>query len=58
MSSAFLISGFSPDRTFTDPSLDVLKEAMIDRDIKLYGVTDGWSDHSVKSFGERAVEAV
>jgi hypothetical protein len=56
MPSAFLIPGFSPDRTFADPSLDALKVAMIGRDIQLYGVTDGWNDNGIKSLGERAIE--
>lgn len=56
MSAAFLIPGFSPDRTFTDSSLDVLKETMVEHDILLSGVTDGWSGHSVRSFGECAIE--
>lgn len=56
MSAAFLLPGFSPDRTFTDPSLDLLKEAMVEQDIQLYGVAGGWSEHGVQSFGRCAVE--
>lgn len=56
MPSAFLIPGFSQDRTFADPSLDALKDAMAEYNVQLYGVTDGWSDRGVRSFGERAIE--
>ena len=56
MPTAFLLQGFSTDRTFTDPSLDVLKKTMVEHDVILRGVDDGWSDHSVRSFGECAVE--
>ena len=56
MSAAFLMPGFSPDRTFTDPSLDVLKDAMAEQGVLLYGVPEGWNGHGVRSFGERAIE--
>lgn len=56
MSAAFLVPGFSPDRTFTDPSLDVLKDTMAEHGVLLHGVTDSWSEYGVRSFGERAIE--
>jgi pimeloyl-ACP methyl ester carboxylesterase len=56
MSAAFLIPGFSPDRTFIDPSLDVLKDTMAEHDVVLYGVPEGWNGHGVRSLGERAIE--
>lgn len=56
MPAAFLLQGFSPDRTFTDPSLDVLKDTMAEHDVLLHGVTDGWSEHGVQSFGKLAIE--
>jgi pimeloyl-ACP methyl ester carboxylesterase len=56
MSAAFLVPGFSPDRTFTDANLDLLKDAMAEHDVLLYGVPEGWSEHSVRSFGERVIE--
>lgn len=56
MSAAFFVPGFSPDRTFTDPSLDVLKDTMAEHDVLLYGVAEGWSEHGVQSFGERVIE--
>jgi pimeloyl-ACP methyl ester carboxylesterase len=56
MSAAFLMPGFSPDRTFTDSSLDVLKDTMAENDVHLYGVPEGWNGHGVRSFGERAIE--
>ncbi len=56
MSAAFLVPGFSPDRTFTDPSLDVLKDAMAEHDVALYGIPEGWSGHSVRSLGQRVIE--
>jgi len=48
--------GFSPDRTFTDPSLDMLKDAMAEHDVLLYGLIEGWSEHGIRSFGEHAIE--
>jgi pimeloyl-ACP methyl ester carboxylesterase len=56
MSAAFLVPGFSPDRTFTDSSLDVLKDRMAEHDVTLYGVPEGWNGHGVRSLGERVVE--
>lgn len=56
MSAAFLVPGFSPDRTFTDPSLDVLKDAMAEHDVALYGVPEGWNGHGVQSLGQRVIE--
>lgn len=56
MPAAFLLQGFSPDRTFNDPSLDVLKDTMAEHDILLHGVTDGWGEHGVQSFGKLAIE--
>lgn len=56
MSAAFLVPGFSPDRTFTDPSLDVLKDAMAEHDVELYGVPEGWNGHGVRSLGQRVIE--
>lgn len=56
MSAAFLIPGFSPDRTFTDPSLDLLKDTMTEHDVSLHGVAEGWSEHGVRGLGERALE--
>jgi pimeloyl-ACP methyl ester carboxylesterase len=56
MPAAFLVPGFSPDRTFNDPSLDVLKDTMAEHDVLLYGVTNGWNEHGVRSFGGRAIE--
>ena len=56
MSAAFLVPGFSPDRTFTDPSLDLLKDTMAEHDVVLYGVPDGWKEHGVLSLGERVIE--
>lgn len=56
MTVAFLLPGFSPDRTFTDPSLDVLKGAMAAHDVLLNGVANGCEEHSVRGFGQRAAE--
>ncbi len=56
MPAAFLLQGFSPDRTFTDSSLDVLKDTMTEHGILLNGVTDGWGEHGVQSFGRLAIE--
>lgn len=56
MTTAFLLQGFSTDRKFTDPSLDLLRESMVERGVELHGVEDGWGDHGVRSFGECAVE--
>lgn len=56
MTTVFLLQGFSTDRTFADPSLDVLKETMAAHDIQLHGVTDGWQDHGIRSFGRCAIE--
>lgn len=56
MPAAFLLPGFSPDRTFTDPSLDLLKDTMAEHDVLLHGVAEGWNGHGVRSLGERAIE--
>lgn len=56
MIAAFLVPGFSQDKTFTDSSLDVLKREMSARDVLLNGVVDGWSGHNVRHFGQCAVE--
>jgi pimeloyl-ACP methyl ester carboxylesterase len=56
MTAAFLVPGFSPNKTFSDPDLDVLKDAMAAHDVLLNGVTDGWGKYGVRSFGQRAVE--
>jgi pimeloyl-ACP methyl ester carboxylesterase len=56
MTAAFLVPGFSPDRTFSDPDLDELKQVMAVQDILLNGVTGGWGEHSVHDFGQLAVE--
>jgi pimeloyl-ACP methyl ester carboxylesterase len=56
MTTAFLIPGFSPDKTFSDPGLDELKQVMAVHDILLNGITDGWGEHSVQNFGQLAVE--
>lgn len=56
MSTAFLVTGFSPDRTFSDSSLDVLKNTMAEYDVVLHGVPEGWSEHSLRSLGGRVVE--
>lgn len=56
MKAAFLIPGFSPDLTFDNPSLDLLREAMRSQGVALHGVTDAWGEHSVRDFGLLAVE--
>lgn len=56
MTSAFLLTGFSPDKTFADPSLDVLKDEMSTHDVLLEGVTEGWKEYGVRGFGQRAFE--
>lgn len=56
MTAAFLLPGFSPDKTFTDSSLDVLKREMIAHDVSLNGVPDGWRERTVRRFGQCAVE--
>lgn len=56
MTTAFLLQGFSTDRTFADPSLDVLRETMAKHDVELHGVVDGWEDHGIRSFGRCAIE--
>ena len=56
MTAAFLVPGFSPNKTFSDPDLDELKQEMAVRDVLLEGVIDGWGEHSVHKFGQLAVE--
>lgn len=56
MTTAFLLTGFSPDKTFADPSLDILKDEMSTYDVVLEGVTDGWKEYGIRGFGQRAVE--
>lgn len=56
MTAAFLLPGFSLDKTFTDSSLDILKHEMTAHDVILNGVADGWREHSVRRFGQYAVE--
>ncbi len=56
MTTAFLLPGFSEDKLFTDSSFDVLKHEMAAHDILLNGVTDGWKEHSIRRFGQFAVE--
>ncbi len=56
MVAAFLVPGYSPDKTFTDPDLDELKHAMAAQGALLSGVTSGWGEQSVQDFGQRALE--
>lgn len=56
MMTAFILQGFSTDRTFSDPSLDLLRGTMAEHDIQLHGVTNGWQNHGIQSFGRCAIE--
>ena len=56
MKSAFLIPGYSPDLTFKDPSLDLLRDEMTKYQVNLYGVTDSWGNYSVYEFGKLAIK--
>jgi len=40
MNAAFLIPGFSPDLTFESSTLDTLRDAMNNREVVLYGVSE------------------
>lgn len=56
MKSAFLIQGLSLDLAFDSSTLDPVRESMSRHGIALYGVNESWRGHSLRSFGELAVE--
>lgn len=56
MKSALLVQGFSLELTFDDPSLDPLRESMLAKNILLRWAPGSWRGHSLRSFGELAVE--
>lgn len=51
-----MIPGFSPDLTFEDSSLDLLREVMVANQVELYGVTDSWGNYGVHEFGRLAIK--
>lgn len=56
MKAAFLIPGFSPDLTFDNPSMDLLRDVMFTQGISLRGVKNSWGEHNVQDFGLLAIE--